>query len=165
MRKLGFVGLSLLLALASHSSQAAPQPPVRQVNAPYFSDGLHFDETAVFWLGQVSPHENYADIRVGYIDRALWVHVNIMDQHLWYDTSPTAATLTDWDAVTIYLDKRGNAGSTPTSDSFRFDGQTQLVRATGQLARQLIKGTAQLGCQSLSRLRRTIIGTAMCRRM
>ena len=138
MRKLGFVGLSLLLALASHSSQAAPQPPVRQVNAPYFSDGLHFDETAVFWLGQVSPHENYADIRVGYIDRALWVHVNIMDQHLWYDTSPTAATLTDWDAVTIYLDKRGNAGSTPTSDSFRFDGQLNWYepRANWQAAYQ-----------------------------
>jgi hypothetical protein len=138
VRKLGFVGLGLLLALAVHSSQAAVTPPVRQVNAPYFSDGLHFDETAVFWLGQVGPHENYADVRVGYIDRALWVHVNIMDQHLWYDTSPAAATLTDWDAVTVYLDKRGNAGSTPTSNSFRFDGQLNWYepRANWQAAYQ-----------------------------
>jgi len=118
-----FIGLSLLLILGSHSSQAAPLPPLREVNAPYFSDGLHFDETAVFWLGHVTPNENYADVRVGYINSALWVHVNIMDQHLWYDTSPSAATLTDWDSVTVYLDKRGNMGSTPTSDSYRLDGQ------------------------------------------
>ena len=123
MRRLVFIGLSLLLILGSHSSQAAPLPPLREVNAPYFSDGLHFDETAVFWLGHVTPNENYADVRVGYINSALWVHVNIMDQHLWYDTSPSAATLTDWDSVTVYLDKRGNMGSTPTSDSYRLDGQ------------------------------------------
>jgi hypothetical protein len=93
------------------------------VNAPYFGDSLRFDEAAVFWLGQVTPNNNYADVRIGYVTSALWVHVNIMDQQLWYDTSPSAATLTDWDAVTVYLDKRGNPGSAPTNDSYRFDGQ------------------------------------------
>jgi hypothetical protein len=123
LRRLAFIGLSLLLILIIRSSWAAPLPPLREVNAPYFSDGLHFDETAVFWLGQVTAHGNYADVRVGYINSALWVHVNIMDQHLWYDESPSAATLADWDSATVYLDKRGNTGSTPTSDSYRLDGQ------------------------------------------
>jgi hypothetical protein len=123
VRRWVFIGLSMLLILVSHSSQAAPLPPLREVNAPYFSDGLHFDETAVFWLGHVTPNDNYADVRVGYINSALWVHVNIMDEHLWYDTSPSAATLTNWDSVTVYLDKRGNIGSAPTSDSYRLDGQ------------------------------------------
>jgi hypothetical protein len=123
LKRLAFVGLSLLLILGNHSSQAAPLPLLRAVNAPYFNDDLQFDETAVFWLGQVTPHGNYADVRVGYIDEALWVHVNIMDQHLWYDTSPSTATLTEWDSVTVYLDKRGNVGGTPTSDSYRLAGQ------------------------------------------
>jgi hypothetical protein len=138
LRKLGFVGLSLLLALASHSSQAAPQPPARQVNAPYFSDSPHFDESAIFWFGDVTPNTNYADVRVAYHDRALWMHVNIMDQFLWYDTSPSPDTLTNWDAVTIYLDKRGNTGSTPTIDSYRFDGQLNWYepRANWQAAYQ-----------------------------
>jgi hypothetical protein len=100
-----------------------PLPLIHQVNAPYFSDGLHFDETAVFWLGRVTPSDNYADVRVGYIDRALWVHVNIIDRRLWYDTSPDISALTNWDSVTLYLDKRGNTGGTPTTDSYRFDAQ------------------------------------------
>ena len=123
MKRLGFAGLCIWLVIGSHSSQATPLSPLRQVNAPYFSDSPHFDESAIFWFGHVGPNANYADVRVAYHDRALWVHVNIMDQHLWYDTSPSADTLTNWDAVTIYLDKRGNIGSIPTSDSYRFDGQ------------------------------------------
>ena len=131
MRRLIFAGVGLLIILVGYSSQAASLPPLRQVNAPHFSGDLQFDETAVFWLGSVTPHDNYADVRVGYIDQALWVHINIMDQHLWYDESPSPATLTDWDAVTIYLDKRGNIGSTPTSDSYRLDGQLNWWESRG----------------------------------
>jgi hypothetical protein len=123
VKRIGFVGLCLLLVFAGHSSLATPLPLAQQVNAPFFSADLQFDETAVFWLGRVTPHENYADVRVGYVDTALWFHVNLMDQHLWYDTSPSANILTDWDTVTVYLDRRGNTGGTLTSDSYRLDGQ------------------------------------------
>jgi hypothetical protein len=123
VRKIGFVGLSLLLVLASRSSEATPLPPLRQVNAPYFSDSVPLDQMAVFWFGRVTPHENSADVRVGYRDGALLVRVDIMDQYLWYDKTPSASTLTEWDAVTVYVDKHGNAGSAPTLDSYRFDGQ------------------------------------------
>ena len=95
-------------------------PTMYRVNAPHFSDDLVFGETAVFWFGRVTPTENYADVRVAYIDQALWLHVNIMDQHLWYDTSPLAVNLTDWDSVTVYLDKRGNSGGAPAHDSLSF---------------------------------------------
>ena len=123
MRRLGFIGLSMVLILVSHLSQAAPLPSVRRINAPHFANSVPLDQMAVSWFGRVTPHENSADVRVGYRDGALLVHVDIMDQYLWYDTTPSASTLTDWDAVTIYVDKRGNVGSTPTLDSYRFDGQ------------------------------------------
>jgi len=115
-------GLIVLSLIVGSSAVATPLPPLYRVNAPHFST-LVFDQTAVFWFGRVTPTENYADVRVAYIDQDLWVHVNIMDQQLWYDTSPSAGTLTDWDSVTLYLDKRGNTGGTPTQDSYRFDGQ------------------------------------------
>ncbi len=109
--------------VVSSSAQAALQPAVYRVNVPNFDTDLRFDESGVFWFGRVTPTENYADVRVASFANKLWVHVNIMDLQLWYDTTPSANTLTDWDSVTLYLDKRGNIGSTPTTDSYRFDGQ------------------------------------------
>jgi len=88
MRRLGFIGLSMVLILVSHLSQAAPLPPVRRINAPHFADSVPLDQMAVAWFGRVTPHENSADVRVGYRDGALLVHVDIMDQYLWYDTTP-----------------------------------------------------------------------------
>jgi hypothetical protein len=118
--------IAVLLAagmIAGSGAQAAPLPVLYRANAPYFGNDVRFAESGVFWFGRVTPAENYADVRLGYTDTALWVHVNIIDRRLWYDTSPTASTLTDWDSVTLYLDKRGNTGGTPTTDSFRFDAQ------------------------------------------
>jgi hypothetical protein len=107
--------LKLLLILVSHSSQAAPLLPLREVNAPYFSDGLHFDETAVFWFGRVTPNENYADVRVGYIDRALWVHVNVSDRRCGM-TPPFTRHFDELGFSDLYLDKRGDTGSAPTTE-------------------------------------------------
>lgn len=123
MKRLVFIGVSLVVILVGHSSPSAPLPSLRRVNAPHFSTSVPIDQTAVFWLGRVTPNENYGDVRLAYRDGALFVHVDIMDENLWYDTTPSTSTLTNWDSVTIYVDKRGNTGSTPTSDSYRFDGQ------------------------------------------
>lgn len=109
--------------IAGGGAQAAPPPAVYRVNASYFSKDIVFAESAIFWFGRVTPDENYADVRLAYDSTALWVHVNIIDRRLWYDTEPSAATLTDWDSVTLYLDKRGNTGSSPTAESYRFDAQ------------------------------------------
>ncbi len=123
MKQWILISLSLALIVVSQASQATPLPPLRRVNAPHFSTSVPIDQTAVFWFGRVTPNENYADVRLAYRDGALFVHVDIMDENLWYDTTPSASTLTNWDSVTIYVDKRGNTGGTPTSDSYRFDGQ------------------------------------------
>jgi hypothetical protein len=122
MKRLALICL-VLLAVVGGSVRASPLSPIRRVNAPHFGASVPIDQTAVFWFGGVTPHENFADVRVAYRDGALWVHVNTIDQYLWYDTNPSASTLTNWDAVTIYVDKRGNSGGTPTLDSYRFDGQ------------------------------------------
>lgn len=104
-----------------------PRPIVRRVNVPYFSGEVDFDETAIFWFGQVTPSENYADVRLGYNDSELFVYVAIFDRHLWYVEAlrpgATYEELTAWDAVTLYLNLGGNNGDTPGSDAYRFTAQ------------------------------------------
>ncbi len=93
---------------------------VRRVYAPYDVPG---HEAAVFWFGRVTSQTNYADVRVGYKDEHLFVHVNIIDRRLWYDVTPTSSELTDWDAVSLYLDVPSDAGSSMLPGTFRFDAQ------------------------------------------
>jgi hypothetical protein len=85
---------------------------IRRVNAPY---GVSAPEAAVFWFGRVTPVENSVDGRVRYNGDTLWVRVSATDRRLWYDTSASAETLTDWDSASLYLDAGGGA--------YRFDAQ------------------------------------------
>jgi hypothetical protein len=96
---------------------------VRRVNAPYLAGataGPYSTQPAIFWFGQVDNTSNYADGRILYTDNELRIFVHIMDRRLWYDTAPTPATLTDWDAVTLYLNLDGAAGQAPGSDAYQF---------------------------------------------
>jgi hypothetical protein len=95
---------------------------MRRVHAPY---DVPFQEAAIFWFGHVTPTQNYADVRVRYDDSHLLLHIAVIDRRLWYDTSPSPDDLTNWDAVTIYLNQAGNTGTVPGTNSYRFD--TQLV--------------------------------------
>lgn len=79
-----------------------------RLNAPRFTGEIPFAETAVAWFGQVSPTQNYADIRVGTNAAELYVYLAIFDHDLWYDASPTPESLTQWDAVTLLLDTDGS---------------------------------------------------------
>ena len=67
----------------------------RTVNAPFFDvvnvTQQKFSEMAIFWFGQVSPTTSYTDVRVGYNNSNLYVHLNIYDRLLWYDLNPTPA--------------------------------------------------------------------------
>jgi len=117
----GVGGLSSPLALAdSNSSPQTQATSVRRVNAPYDVPG---EEAAIFWFGRVTPTENSVDVRVSYNDERLYLRVAAFDRRLWYDTSPAPADLTAWDAVTLYLDVAGNAGSVPDANAYRFDAQ------------------------------------------
>jgi hypothetical protein len=85
---------------------------------------VRFSETAVFWFGQVTPTLNSVDARIGYNYDYLFVHVTAFDRRLWYDDlSPSPEDLTDWDAVTLYLDLDGNVGGAPDPNAYRFDAQ------------------------------------------
>lgn len=103
----------------------------RRVNAPYDVPG---HEAAVFWFGQVTQSENYADVRVGYRENLLFVHLNIMDRLLWYDLSPSATDLIAWDSATLYLSTEGNVGDVLNANAYRFDAQ--LVREQNHPAYQ-----------------------------
>lgn len=69
------------------------------------------DHAGIFWFGTLSPASNFVDVRVGYTAQELVVYLAIFDRRLWYDESPTQATLTDWDAATLFLSTPGLAGT------------------------------------------------------
>lgn len=96
---------------------------VRRVNAPSFAGDIVFEQTAIFWFGQLSPATNHTQVRVGYDNTKLWLYVASFDRRLWYDTSPAAAGLTEWDAATILLDTNSAAGSVPSATAYRFIAQ------------------------------------------
>lgn len=96
---------------------------VRRVNAPYWAPGAPYPSHSIFWFGEVSRSSNYADVRLIYYDTALEVVVHVIDRLLQYDTSPSPADLTQWDAVTLYLDLDGNTGSVPDQQSYRLEAQ------------------------------------------
>ena len=64
-------------------------------------------------FGRVRSSDNYADVRMGYSNTQLYVHLNIIDKQLWYDKSPAMNDLTDWNSVSLYLDLDGPLGSAP----------------------------------------------------
>lgn len=100
-----------------------PAGTSRRVNAPFFDGAVRYSEMAVSWFGRITPTENYADVRMGYNPDQLVVNVAAFDRRLWYDKSPSAADLTAWDAVTIYLSLNGVPGATLGADAYRFVGQ------------------------------------------
>jgi hypothetical protein len=78
---------------------------------------------SIFWFGKVTPSQNYADVRLGYSNSELCIYISIFDRLTWYDDTPSAADLTNWDAVTLLLDRGGNLGNVPDIQSYRFEGQ------------------------------------------
>ncbi|MGD9093142.1 MAG: DNRLRE domain-containing protein [Anaerolineales bacterium] len=96
---------------------------IYRINVPYFNGEIKTNETAIAWFGQVTPNDNYADVRLGYNDVELYVDINIFDRRLWYDSTPSLAGLTEWDAVSVYIDLDGDVGDGPDFNSYKFVGQ------------------------------------------
>ena len=101
----------------------------RRVNVPYWSTGAPEPPRAVSWLGEVSPANNYADVRTYYSDSHLSVLVNIVDRRVWDDPSQSVANLTNWDAVSLYLNKVGISGESPDINSYLFQSQLSIQTA------------------------------------
>jgi hypothetical protein len=127
----GFLVVFILLSYSGTGTGSAAaeedSTPSRRVNAPYFSDGVKFEQSAIFWFGRVDNQSNYVDVRVGYDNNKLWIHTAATDRRLWYnkelDKNPNSADLPNWDAVTIFLDTTNNGGSTPSAGDYRFVSQ------------------------------------------
>ena len=93
------------------SAQTAPQP---KINLPHFAGPVLFDQSAVFWLGQVTNVDNYTDVRAGYNNDELYINTSIFDRYLHYTVDPQPSDFSVWDSVSIFI-------NTPT-ESYRFDG-------------------------------------------
>lgn len=118
------IRLFLPLVLGPPVAPVAPAAPARRVYAPYFNVAdvdTKYPELAVFWFGKVNPTDNYTDVRVGYNDSELYITLAVMDRRLWFSDNPSPASLTNWDAATIYLNVGG--ATTPDAGVFRFDAQ------------------------------------------
>lgn len=134
------VALAALVALggglrtgevAAQGTNLPAQLEAPQVNAPYVSGSANIPAArqAVFWFGQVTPTSNHVNVRVGYNDQQLRIALHIFDQYLWYDASPAAGELMNWDAATLYLDLDGNSGAAPGARSHRLRAQLSNYQA------------------------------------
>ena len=78
---------------------------------------------AVFWFGEVTPTSNNADVRIYYYEELIQVVVHIIDRLLWYDPSQSVESLTNWDAISLYLNLDGNNGGSPGTNAYLFQSQ------------------------------------------
>jgi hypothetical protein len=105
-----------------------PIPILPVLNIPFFEgEEINYHQAAVTWFGQVRGNENYADVRVGYNSSEIYVNVTVFDRFLWFDTSPDIYNLTEWDAVSLYLDLSGNNGTGLRTSMYRFTRQTEWL--------------------------------------
>ncbi len=122
----GFAIAALLILSSSirpvSASGSAP-PPTRQVNVPYWAEGAPYPSRSIFWFGQVSLTDNYADMRLIYDKDQLKVTAHVIDRLLRYDTTPSPGDLTQWDSISVYINLDGNTGAAPSTNSYRFDAQ------------------------------------------
>lgn len=123
-----FVFAALLVSVIDPGVSVQGQSgAVRRVNAPFFSGTMDFNQAAVFWFGRVTSMENYTDVRVGYTSVNLYVRLDVFDRFLFFDTSPSAADLVNWDAATLYISKDGNTGSVPSLNAYRLVAQLNQI--------------------------------------
>jgi hypothetical protein len=136
MPVLVLTGLAILLASlisglywGPGAAEGVSDPSMRQVNVPYWLAGAPYPSRAIFWFGQVDPSSNYTDVRLIYDDTQIRITAHIIDRQLRYDKTPTPPELSQWDAVSLYLDLGGNNAFTLNEDSYRFDAQLNWFEA------------------------------------
>jgi hypothetical protein len=105
----------------AQSSTSTPR-----VNVPYLGVAPEYVTSftpAIFWFGSVDASSNYADVRAYYYDGYIKFVVHMIDRSLWYDTSPTAAEIKDWDTISLFLNLDGNIENVPSLNAYRFEIQ------------------------------------------
>jgi len=110
-------------------SQSNDIPP--RTNIPYFTNDVIWAESAIFWFGINEPGENeqgdpipgrnYTDVRLAYTSEALHVRFTVVDYYLWYNENPQPGNdLTQYDAISLYLDTDHDRAATPQDDDYTF---------------------------------------------
>ena len=113
-----FIFLLLLTSWYPKNSTAADNIPDRRVNIPYLGKTPPAESftPAIFWFGKVEPTSNNADVRLYYFDEYMSVVFHVIDRLLWFDPAQSESDLTQWDAVSLYLNMDGiNSGSLNTN--------------------------------------------------
>lgn len=113
--------LFLPLLFGAGAPPVEPSDAPARIFAPHFSGEVRYAQTAIQWFGQVTPTDNYTDIRVGYNNNELNINLSVVDRLLIYNDAPTAATLTQWDSASIYL--LVSSPGAPAERIYRFDAQ------------------------------------------
>lgn len=105
-------------------AETAAVPPT--IHLPHLSNDLTVKEHAVFWFGDITPTNNFADVRAAFSDEQLSVFVHVYDRLVYLNDVPTVADIEQWDAVTLNLQLDGNSGSGIDAQSFRFTGHPAI---------------------------------------
>jgi hypothetical protein len=71
----------------------------------------------------VNGAENYTDIRLGYTPRELYVHLAVFDRHVWYDTTPSTATLSEWDSASLLVVTNNQRQGALSPEGYQFTAQ------------------------------------------
>jgi hypothetical protein len=91
----------------------------------------NLDQASVFWFGSISPETNATDVRVGYTPSELIIYLATFDRRLWFDATPDAASLDQWDAATLYM----TASDDPDAPRLRVVTQMNFARAAAEARR------------------------------
>jgi hypothetical protein len=114
------------LDAAGDLSSAVTIKKPRTIHAPYLPSGNvsgeRFHEMGIFWMGKVTSSDNYADVRVGYNDQALFIHASVFDRLVWYDVKHDPAKLMSFDAVSVLLNTGSLKATRLTAEHLRFVG-------------------------------------------
>ena len=102
------------------SAKAVVTSPSRRIDMPYFTTAVPFNQTAIFWFGDVTPTDTYTDVRVGYNSSGLYIDLQVADQYLWYDTNTSAPNISLYDNASIYLNTTSSASSLAAQQSYKF---------------------------------------------
>lgn len=118
---LGVMCLAVMCLWPTAARAQSPTPP--RINVPYLSSAEP-GRGAIFWFGKVDNDTNYADVRTVYNNDSLVVSVQIFDRRLWYDSTPTPAEMSQYDATSLYLRPSGS------NRSYRFVIQLRQYQTT-----------------------------------
>ena len=124
------------------TTQVDAHATLRRVNVPYWADGAPYPSRSIFWFGRVDGYANSADVRMIYTGHELKVDVHIVDRLLYQSGTEGDIDLTQWDAVSVYLNLDGARGGALTAAAYRFD--VQLLQADApNVSRRAFRGDGE----------------------